>query len=74
MLCVLHEDSGPLELGLEGMAVIRVASKRFGPHDEVALDCAGNAQLGALAFNGALHALGMQLRHWIFIHALNLAL
>ena len=45
-MCVLHQDAGLLQLGLEGVPVIRVAMKRFGPDDEVALERAGNAHFG----------------------------
>ena len=41
---LLHQDDGLLQLGLEGVAVTGVAIKRFSPHDEAALECAGNAQ------------------------------
>lgn len=42
---VLHEDGGLLELGLERVAVIRFAMKRFGSHDKVEIERAGNAHL-----------------------------
>ena len=44
---VLHQDGGLLELLGERVAVVGVAGKGTGTHDQVALERAGNAHLHA---------------------------
>lgn len=44
---VLHEDAGLLQLLIERVPVVRIAVKRPGTHDQVALERTGNAHLHA---------------------------